>query len=244
MQVYYFILLERYEVRKMYGMKRIISLTGLLAVLLSAQAQYKYAPVQLTAVVSGGVSWGYTDSPDLIRGSVRPAMEAGVLLDYFFQPHFAFSTGVFWNLSGVSYDLLRDLDYSFQSGPRVISSGDRITYQLPYLEIPLGLKLATREIGYSQFFADFGVRPIYFLNPTASTGDGLTDHDPALKELHRFNLGYQTELGWKYSFGNKTCLWVSVYYKNTFLDFTSDYLGKVPDHSRINQSGLRIGFGF
>lgn len=212
--------------------------------IVSAQAQYKNSPIQLSVLLSGGSSWIYTDSENFTRGSVRPVFDGEIHLDYYFQEHFAFSTGAAWSMNGGGLILLEDAQFSFLSGPDTLVAGQQLIYSLQFVEIPLGLKMSTREIGYTTFFADFGVRPMWRLNATASTVDETVQSAVAIKEVVPFNIGYQVEGGIKYSFGNKTCLIVSGFYRNTFLDFTTDVMHKMQDNSRINQAGIRIGFGF
>ena len=138
----------------------------------------------------------------------------------------------------------KELPISFITGIYNMPPGTQLTYHLQYVELPLGLKLSTREIGYSTFFTDFGINPMWQLKATGDTSDGLNNKNPIFKEVTRFNVGYHGELGISYSLGNKTSLVFAAYYKNTFLDFTTDYLGKPHDNSRINLAGIRVGFGF
>lgn len=225
-------------------MKRIFVVIPLLVFFFSVQAQYKPGAAQFTVTTGTGVVWGYTDSPVLKTGAVSAGISPGIHMDYYFRPHFAFSTGVNWEFFKIDYQLLADAEFSFLSGPQTVRAGEHVAYHMQVIEWPLGLKMSSREIGYTTLFVDAGVSPMWFINPTASTTDGVADREPAMKEVKDFDLGYHAAAGFKYSFGNKTCLVFSLYYKNTFLDFTTDFLTKPDDNSRINQAGIRIGFGF
>jgi len=225
-------------------MKRILFFIILVATVLSVQAQYKDSPFQFSILGSGHSTWIYTDSDIITGGEMGLGAGTEFHVDYYFLPHFAFSTGVNWSYTG-GYEMFdSDLPLSFTSGYDILPAGTRMTYHLQYVEIPLGLKFTSREIGYTSYYSDFGVLPMIRMKATGSTSDGKHVRDNVFKEVSKFNVAYQAELGFKYSFGNKTCIIFALYYKNTFLDFTTDYLDKPDDNSRINQAGLKLGFGF
>jgi hypothetical protein len=225
-------------------MKKILFFMILTLLGLNLQAQYKDSPLQISIMGSANISWLYTDAASIKSDGVRLGYDTELHFDWFFSPRFAFSTGILWSATGGSEVFSDSLQYSFRSGVDRLAVGTKLTYHLQYVEIPLGLKLVSREIGYTTMFADFGIHPMWRLEATADTSDGRYNKEPVFTEVTRINIAHQSELGFKYSFGNKTCLLISLYYKNTFLDFTTDYLDKPADNSRINQVGLKVGFGF
>ena len=82
------------------------------------------------------------------------------------------------------------------------------------------------------------------IKATGNTSDGMHERNQITDEVSRINVGYHCELGICYSLGNKTSVVIAAFYKNTFLDFTTDYLDKQHDNSRINLAGIKLGFGF
>lgn len=225
-------------------MRRILIITILLGLIGSLSAQYKDGPFRFTIGGSGQLSWLYTDNPDNTPGPARIAGDVEFHLDYFFEPHFAFSTGLVWSANGGNLIYGKSVPLSFMSGIYNIPAATQLTYRLNFFELPLGLKMTTREIGYSTYFADFGINPMWMNKATGDTSDGVHEKNPIFKEVSRFNVGYHGEFGINYSFGNKTSIVIAAFYKNTFLDFTTDYLDKPHDNSRVNMAGLKLGFGF
>ncbi len=82
------------------------------------------------------------------------------------------------------------------------------------------------------------------IKATGDTSDGSHPKEHISKEVSRFNVGYHIDLGVCYSLGNQTSIVIAAFYKNTFLDFTTDYLDKPHDNCRINVAGIKVGFGF
>jgi len=210
----------------------------------SLSAQYKEGPVRFTASGNSHLSWLFSDNPDNIPGSVRFGGGAEFHVDYFFEPNFAFSTGLIWSLSGDNMTFSNPVPISFLTGVDSLSGGTQITYNLQFVDIPIGLKMISREIGYSTFFVDFGIDPMWFIKVTGDTSDGAHEKDPINEEFSRFNIAYHSELGLNYSLGNKTSVVLALFYKNTFLDLTTDYLDKPHDNCRVNLAGIKLGFGF
>lgn len=225
-------------------MKRFFFSGLLIFLVTSLSAQYKTSPLKFSLLAGGHLSWMNSDLPANSTGSLRIQGSLEAHIDYFFEEHFAFSTGVAWSFGGGQVIYQESLPFSFISGPYQLGAGEQITYRLRCVEVPLGLKMASREIGYTTLFSDFGLNPMWTEKASGDTSDGVFRKSPVFKEVTRFNLGYHAELGFTYSFGNKTALVFSAYYKNTFLDVTTDYLDKPHDTNRMNQAGIRVGFAF
>ena len=189
------------------------------------------------------LNWIFTDYPDNNPGPVRIGGGAEFHVDYFFEPNFAFSSGIIWSLSGGNMIYSKSVPISFVNGIDSLPAGTQLTYHLQFVEIPLGLKLVSREIGYSTFFADFGIDPMLRIRAVGDTSDNMHNKVQINDELSRVNIGYHCEFGINYSLGNSMAVVLAIYYQNTFLDFTTD-LNKPHDNSRINLAGIKLGFGF
>ncbi|MEA1878990.1 MAG: hypothetical protein U9N86_19265 [Bacteroidota bacterium] len=225
-------------------MRRFLIMFLFLGIMTSVSAQYKDGPLRLTISGVSNLSWLFSDYPDNIPGSVRAGGAAEFHIDYFFEPNFAFSSGICWSLSGGNMIYSKPTPMSFGTGIYNLPAGTELTYRLQFVEIPLGLKLISREIGYSTFFTDFGIDPMLRIRATGDTSDGIHEKDQIIEEVSLFNVAYHSELGVSYSLGNNTSVVLAFFYKNTFLDFTTDNLNKPHDTSRINLAGIKLGFGF
>ena len=152
-------------------MKRILCFIILTFAVLSVQAQYKDSPFQFTILGSGHTSWIFTDTDQISGGELGLGAETELHIDYYFLPNFAFSTGVNWSYTGGHITFNDSLPMSFTSGYDVIPSGTRLTYRLQYFEISLGLKLTSREVGYTTYYSDFGLLPMFRMRATGNTSD-------------------------------------------------------------------------
>ncbi len=54
--------------------------------------------------------------------------------------------------------------YSTDNQSIIIDPGQSVKMNLQYLDIPLGLKLKTEELGYGTFFLQLGFNPMFNIN--------------------------------------------------------------------------------
>ncbi|MFW6370562.1 MAG: porin family protein, partial [Bacteroidota bacterium] len=102
------------------------------------------------------LSW-YAATGDIVSNtSNRLGLNGGLVIDNYFSDNYALATGL--SLSsvkgGVSYNEYTELTLSGEE--RTIAPNSELFYKLQYLEVPLGLKMKTREFGYITFFAQLG----------------------------------------------------------------------------------------
>jgi len=225
-------------------MQRFVFLLFFASLFGTISAQYKNSNVRLAAMGESHMSWLFSDDTNHVPGAFRFGGGAELHADFFFRPQIAFSTGVAYTYTGGWMQYKESYVVAFQSGFDTLSPGTSMLYKLRYLDVPLGIKFTTREIGYLTWFWDTGINPLLRMNSMATTSDDLHDNDYVDKEVANFNLAYHVETGFLYSFGNSLALIVGFSYQNTFLDFTTDYLDKDPENSRINLARLKIGLAF
>ncbi len=132
-------------------------------------------------------------------------------------------------------------------------------YKLRYIDIPLGLKMKTAEIGYIKYFGQFGVTP-GFLIRAKKTGDftyqsgveSIVEED-ASEEIASIRLGLSVGAGIEYNLTGNTNAVVSIIYNNGLTNvlkgqagagkaFETDQLGNT-DLSNVGtpESGATIG---
>ncbi|MBT3244846.1 MAG: outer membrane beta-barrel protein [Bacteroidetes bacterium] len=225
-------------------MQRFIILLVLLCFSAQISAQYKNEKVRFTVMSDAHLGWLYSENSDHKSGALRFGGSGELHIDYFFRPQSALSLGVLMNGTGGNMQYNEAYVMAFQSGLDTLAPGTTITYKLRYVEIPFGLKLCTREIGYMTYYIDTGINFMFLTQPLASTSDEEYLNVRIDKEVSRFNLAYHLDIGTYYSLGNRTALVFSISYKNTFLDLTSDYLSKPPENTRLNHVAIKVGFAF
>ena len=75
---------------------------------------------------------------------------------------------------------------------------------LQYLDIPLGLKLKTEELGYGTFFLQLGFNPMFNINAHVTSEDGIFDKEDIKASVSTFCLGYHVGAGFEYRLGGST----------------------------------------
>ena len=93
-----------------------------------------------------GLSWMRTNVSKISGNGSQLGINAGLMIDKFFTPHYAFSTGISIHTMGgvLNYKDYKTLRTS--EGDIPLTPGD-VAYHLQYIHIPLGLKLRTTQIG-------------------------------------------------------------------------------------------------
>ncbi len=206
--------------------------------------QEQFKSIKFSLVGSPHLSWLKSDVKENESGPVYFGYNAGLEFDYFFEEHYGFSTGINLERTGGSLTYTDQQIIHFDMGADTMAAGTKLSYQLQYIDIPLGLKFTSSEIGYTTIFTDVGLNLLINTKATASATDNNYVKEPLTDEISLFNVGYHVEAGIMYSFGNNLSLIVALEYRNTFLDLTKDLGAVVTDNTNINQLGLKLGLAF
>lgn len=225
-------------------MKRSFLTTTLVLLSLIAFGQVQEKSIRFSLVGSPSLNWLKSDLKENARGPLFFGYYAGVEFDYFFDTNYSFSTGLNIQSTGGSLIYADQNIVHFDIGADTLKAGTKLTYQLRYLDIPLGLKFTSGEIGYSTIYADVGLNLLFNTKATATATDNNIVKEPLTDEISLFNIGYHVEGGVMYSFGNNLSLIVGLEYRSTFLDMTNDLGAPKPDNTYINQVGLKLGLAF
>ncbi|MGM0497535.1 MAG: porin family protein [Bacteroidota bacterium] len=198
-----------------------------------------YAQNEYTFTVFGEpqVSWMSPDSKDVESDGSQISFNGGFNFDNFFADRYAYSTGIsINNIKGkLRYKDSRDIsakDTTYSITDEVVS------YNLQYIDIPLGLKFKTIEIGYSRFFAHLGLDAAINIKSSADL-PGSNDVNVS-NDVNWYNLGYYFGGGIEYSIGGSTALVGGITYKNGFTDITKNNSNKVTS----GNVSLRLGILF
>ena len=210
----------------------------------SLQAQKSYRRVSFGFGLQPHVSWFHADEAALSKGPVRLGIEGGLRLDFALQRLIALSVGVNLNQTGgnIIYNESQILD--LDSVSKTVDAGTRVTYRLQFIEVPIAIKLMLPEIGYSTWFAEIGLDPMFNSSAYINATDNNIQREPFQQGVSRFNLAWHSGLGINYSLGRRMSLQFALMYKNSFLDMTRENDIRDADNVRINQVGLKMGILF
>ena len=115
--------------------------------------------------------------------------------------------------------------------------GQTVKQRLQYLEIPLGLKGKTEEVGDVTFFWQLGGNPMINIGALATSDDGTYDKENIRESVHVFNLGYHAGLGLEYRLGGSTALIGGIRWTSGLTDVTSN------DDATITVKAISIHLG-
>jgi len=141
-------------------MKKIVVSTALIfAVFLAAGAQ---EAVRFGFQLSPTFGWMSTDKNTVSTNGTNLGLKLGLIGEFYFQENYAVTTGLgfafnaggtllhdqegeYWRNSEIPQDPCRD---------HMMGTGPNLKYSIQYVEIPVGLKLRTREFGYLRYFVE------------------------------------------------------------------------------------------
>jgi len=131
-------------------------------------------------------------------------LQAGLQMDYFFEENYAFVLG--FGINNLGGNLLYSDSTTYENGNQsvIIEPGQQVKMNLQYLDIPLGLKLKTEELGYGTFFLQVGFNPMFNINAHISSDDGTFDKEYIKDSVNLFCLGYHVGAGIEYRLGGNT----------------------------------------
>ncbi|MGB0176097.1 MAG: outer membrane beta-barrel protein, partial [Owenweeksia sp.] len=104
-----------------------------------AGAKINAQNLRLGVHATPSVNYISTSDPD-VETDLAVKFGFGLMADYYFAQHYAISTGV---------DIL-------SSGGTMMFNDTSRKYHAGYVQIPIALKMSTREFGYFTYFARFG----------------------------------------------------------------------------------------
>lgn len=186
------------------------------------------------------VSWLTPDVSTITSDGGKFGFNVGLIVDGYFTKNYAFATGI--SINNVGGKMLYTAADSLIStnGTEVIDANSSVKYKFQYVNIPVGLKLKTNEIGYFSFCSNVGITPQIKIKSTAQSDDNEFNDVNIDEEINLFNLGYHIGAGVEYSIGGNSAITVNIIYTNGFLDITK----REEDKIVMSNVALKIGLMF
>jgi opacity protein-like surface antigen len=197
-------------------------------------AQYAFGQIVLGINANSNYSFltSLDNDVDVSPGGI--GVGYGFSADLYFTENYALTTGLeMINYRGINVHAI-DMTSIDQFANVDISGVIADTFALTrakasYLAIPITLKLNTVEIGYSTFFADFGIVSCFIRNAKGTVQlktEGLEDETKleeieiaATKMVNRLLLSYRVGAGVSYALGGSTALNLGLYYDSSMRNF-------------------------
>ncbi len=186
--------------------------------------------------VSPNLTWINSNDNTINRDGSNIGLKLGVMGEYYFAERYAFTGGLGFAF-GQGGNLVHETGGNFfsksklnnpnlnEGGPMPLPDDVNLGYKIQYIEIPVGLKMRTDEIGYFRYFAEI---PIFNLSFRAQSrgsilGGQIDETDLDInKDVTPINLGWGLGGGVEYSITSNAVLIGGLYYHNSFIDMTDN----------------------
>ncbi|MBP7821623.1 MAG: outer membrane beta-barrel protein [Saprospiraceae bacterium] len=214
--------------------------------------------------LSPTMSWMRTNNTKITSQGSTFGFKIGIAGEYFFSKKEYYSLTAGLNLAmgqggrllyGYAGNFLPNSSLS-ESTLHALPIDSDIKYKLQYIEIPIGLKMRTNEIGYLRYFAELPIFTLGFL--TQGRGDITTvstiaESENIKPDIAPINLYWGVGGGAEYNLTSNTSLIAGLYFQQSILDITRNKNAtKVVDGSNVKEDSkatgnsivLRLGFAF
>ena len=130
---------------------------------------------------SSNFGWVGGTSKNIVNDGTTIAFGYGIMGDYYFKPNYGISAEIM--LSNIKSKFTVTEPLAFNSVMSDTVNDLRYEYNIQYLDIPLTMKIRTKEIGDMTYFGQFGVSMGFALNAKTSivsTGlpKSISDQEP------------------------------------------------------------------
>jgi len=130
---------------------------------------------------SSNFGWIGGTSKNIVNDGTTVAFGYGIMGDYYFKPNYGISAEIM--LSNIKSKFTVTEPLAFNSVMSDTVNDLRYEYNIQYLDIPLTMKIRTKEIGDMTYFGQFGVSMGFALNAKTSivsTGlpKSISDQEP------------------------------------------------------------------
>ena len=227
-------------------MKKTITCFFLFVTFLSAQKGFSQnLPVKLGLQVSPNLAWLSPKATDYNSDGAVLGVTIGLISDFYFAERYAFSTGL--NFSFINGKM------NFPDSIPAASGKTSLKYNFIYLEIPMMIKMSTRDFGKYSFYGQIGFGTGFRL--TASTKgtfiDDATNKETDVKNDVAGNTSLIREsviigFGTEYHLDESSRILVGLSYSNALNNVLTGSNKKtfIEEKALLNLAELKIGFIF
>ncbi len=213
----------------------------LIFLLLSGMIVHGQKKVELGLSLKPSISWLKPNTDAVENDGSRFGFTYGLVSNFNFGENYALGTGVDITTMGGKLMMNNLVDSTYQR--------QSISYRLQYIEIPIVLRMRTKEIGYMVYYGQFGFTTGFNIGATAEydpAGRGQTGDVDIQDEIALMNLALNLGLGFQYNLSGTTNFVVGIHFHNGFLDILTN---KIPDFTNpldpgeknINANQNRLG---
>ncbi len=221
-------------------MRIIFSLCLLIFLQLQANAQLK-----IGLKISPQLSWASPDNKNTTSNGTRINASYGLMVDYYFTENYAFASEFCVNSIGANLNVSKDKYHHVEKGTNSYTNTEDIIYdyKLQYFQVPLLLKMRTKETGAMRYYAEFGFGMGFLFKSKADVEFGseslsnvnINDPDPEdayyifkdvsnlySDDVSSFRGSLIIGAGLQYSLQSNSAIVLGLRYDNGLSSFTAD----------------------
>jgi len=182
-------------------------------------------------------AWFSSDEDNVTPDGSIFHIQTHLQMDRFFSQNYAYSIGLGINNMGGNLQYADSTTFISGSDTLYAIPGQTVRHNLQYLDIPIGLKLKTEELGYATFFLEIGFNPMININAHATSKDGVFTKDNIREDTHLFSFGYHAGIGVEYRLGGSTSAIGGIRWSSGLTDVTGS------DKANVTLNALSINVG-
>lgn len=210
-----------------------------LTFLLVINLTYSQKRFNLAFLASPQVAWMTSDSKEVKGDKSFLGFGYGVEGDFFLgNENYSILTGLTVSTAGGSLIYRQPILFSGTQLP----TGTKVDYSLKYLEIPLAVKMRTKDFNRMKFYAQFGLTNWINIKSRATTSDHSFEKETIRDEIRLYNIGLNVGAGIEYDLGHGNALTGGIVYSNGFTDVTTN--STINDATTLKVLRIRLGFVF
>jgi hypothetical protein len=187
-------------------------------------------------------SWFTSDTKRFTPNGLVFGFSAGFAFEKYFADRYAITSGA--SISSLGGNLkYNESGYTLETRDDVynISAGSNVKFKGQYINVPLGLKFKTNEIGYSTYYAQLGINGNLKIKGAAwEEQNGIEKEVLDKSQTHFGFLSYMFGLGMQYSLGGPSSLQFGLNYSNGMTPAFKAGYGRIS----IGSLGFRVGLIF
>lgn len=222
-------------------MKRVINrvVIRVLTLLLMAALPVRAISQDIVFVVHADpvIAWMGSNETEYTGEGAKAGFDIGLNVLHYFADNYAISSGISFISAGGRQSVSEDHTMVFTNFHKEIPAGDEIKYNLKYMNIPIGIRLQTNQVGYLTYYTDMGFDVRMLIKSAVDLPTLQISGENAKNEVFGMNAGWHIGGGVEYELGIDASIIAGLSYGQDFFDVTKD-LEDVNQHN--DRSGLRM----
>ncbi len=215
-------------------------------------AHAQFNDVRFGLQASPTFSWMSANNNRINSSGTNLGLKLGMLGEFYFRENYAFSTGI-----GFGFNQGGTLQHEWEgfywgdsyrqltTDTLPLPSMTKLKYNIQFLEIPLGLKMRTREFGFIRYFLEPAITlGIKTQAKGTLTGRNLGDEFEDINiesEVNALNLAWGITGGIEYSLSETTALVGGIGFQVGFTDITKDSGTEINPDTGIESDENSVG---